>query len=219
MTKTLVRPLPWGQPVVGVSGKNERCIELPLVASFIGAGTPGRVLDAGCALNQDFDEPVRAHVTHLTQNLGDESIYEHPQRHYVQADFRDLSVFPDQTFDRVAAISSLEHVGCDNRTYGAPYETCPETVTQAVQELWRVTAGTLLMTVPFRLAPWTDGTWRYFTPATIGQIHLAPETSELVFYRRLADGWAGPFPDPGPSLEDEEGPRRVQQIAVIRRCR
>src|SRR6185295_2377352 len=213
----MVRPLAWRVPITGQKGPNERCIELPLAVAFMQLGQVSSVLDAGCALNHKIGGDLVTDITHVTLTLSNETQIAHPHRHYAEADFRDLSLFPDRSFDRVACISSLEHVGCDNTRYDGPVEDAPETVRFAAKELWRVTRGAILFTVPFRMEPWRERAWRYFTPGTLEQI-LVPH-AQVVFYRRAEDGlWGGPFDDPAETVFDDE-PWRVPQIAAVYACR
>lgn len=213
---TTVQGIRWGQRVQGVQGPNERVIELPLAFEVMDLGTPGRVLDAGCACNGAIDGPIFAALTHVTQNLASE-----PQfwaRTYLSMDLRDLSLWPDSHFDRVVCISTLEHVGMDNRHYGGPEEHDPDSVVTAVAELWRVCAGTLLITVPFHHQPCMTGKWRYFTPQTLDQLIPAGlqedvDNVEACFYAKEADGWAGPFDDPRPS---DPLPRPIKQIVCVK---
>ena len=67
----------------------------------------------------------------------------------VQADVRKLP-FEARSFDVVFCISTLEHVGKDNRLYGAGNERDPAAIPAALKELKRVLArgGRLLLTVP-----------------------------------------------------------------------
>jgi len=206
----------WGQRVTGVHGPNERVIELPLAFEVLALETPGRVLDAGCACNQDYPDPV-AKITHLTQNLEHERLRAQPNRFYQEGDIRDRSRYTDQFFDRVVCISTLEHVGMDNRHYGGPEESNPESVVQAVAELWRVCAGTLLITVPVHHQPCMTGKWRYFTPETLDSLIppglVADVDYERVFYVKHADGWMGPFNTMQPS---DPMPRPIKQIVAIK---
>lgn len=207
--------LVWGQPVRGLDWKNERCIEIPLGGSIARFGTPGRVLDAGCALNVMLPDPPLAEVTHLTNTLGYERQYPHPHRAYIAGDLRDLSRWPEGYFDRVVCLSTLEHVGMDNSTYGGAAEADPASVTRAAAELWRVTKGRLLFTVPFSLTQAMHGLgkFQYFQPDTLAA--LTPPGAETVYYAKRADGWAGPFRTPQTDVVES----KVNQIAAVLACR
>ena len=55
---------------------------------------------------------------------------------------------PDGSFDLVLCVSTLEHVGRDNRVYGAADEADPDGIADALEELRRVVGGRLVVTVP-----------------------------------------------------------------------
>lgn len=207
--------LAWGQWVSGVQGPNERIIELPLAFEVLALHRPGRVLDAGCSCNVKMITVPVPEVTHVTQNLSSEAREEQPHRHYVAADLRDLSQWPDRYFDRVVCISTLEHVGLDNTEYDAPVETDPDSVTTAVAELWRVCGGTLLITVPFHTEPWACPRWRCFTPQTYLQLipgNVVVGFVEARYYAKQNDGWAGPYDTP----QRSEAPKPVTQILALK---
>jgi len=216
MQKTLIQPKSWRQPMVGMVGPNERCVELPLAVGFMQLQTPGEVLDAGCALNQNISGDLQARLTHVTQSFTRENRYVSEKRRYVVGDLRDLSMFADKSFDRVLCISTLEHVGCDNSRYCGPIENCPETVALAAQELWRVCGGGLLISVPFRLEYWRERGWQYITPESLESIRCG---GDVVYFRKAEDAsWSGPFDEPTTTSFDDE-PWRPSQIAVIFACR
>lgn len=210
-------PLAWGEGTGLIQWHNERCIEIPLSQSLLDLRSPGRILDAGCSVNGVMHPEMPAEVTHVTLSLREEPIFP-GHRHYVEADLRDLSPFPDQAFDRTACISTLEHVGMDNATYGAPVEADPGSVVQAVRELYRVTKDLLFITVPFREAPLDCGRWRYFTPETLQSDLCTQFPTDRLKHRTLAyyaehkGCWSGPFDKP--QAVDGDG-HKVQQIVCL----
>jgi SAM-dependent methyltransferase len=142
-------PLPVGYGV----GMAERVIEYPWLFSRRPAGT---ILDAGSCLNHKrilarlLPHATSIHIVTLA-----------PERHsfpdlgvsYVYADLRDLP-YRDATFDVVACISTLEHVGMDNSRYGGSAEDAQDhraASARALAELLRVTrpGGRVFVTVPY----------------------------------------------------------------------
>lgn len=180
---------------------DERLIELPWTLARYG-GEP-RILDVGYA----YAEP--AYLAALVR-LGaaelvgvDLAHAEVPGLRSVRADVRALP-FADRSFDVAFCISTLEHVGRDNRRYG--YEDAGDAggMEAALAELRRVLArrGRLLVTVPcgqpedhgwyVRLD--AEGWQRLFEAAGWGIF-------ELEIYERRPEGWralppahAGPTP-------------------------
>lgn len=125
---------------------DERAIEIPWALSRV--APVDRVLDLGTA----NAEPayVAALVTAKPRELVGADLVEAdvPGLRTVVADLRDLP-FADRAFDLVLCISTLEHVGRDNRVYGvdAPREGSIEA---GLEELRRVLdrSGRLVVTVP-----------------------------------------------------------------------
>jgi O-antigen chain-terminating methyltransferase len=126
---------------------DERAVEIAWVLSRY-RGEP-RVLDVGYA----FAEPA-----YLAELIGigagelvgvDLAAADVPGLRAVAADIRELP-FEDSSFDVVFCISTLEHIGRDNRAYGLGADTDPAGVPRALGELGRVlvAGGRLLITVP-----------------------------------------------------------------------
>jgi SAM-dependent methyltransferase len=128
-------------------GTDERLIEIPWALARVRPG--GRVLDVGTA---NAEPPYvaallgRGAAAIASVDLVEANI---PGIHTVVADVRDLP-FEDGAFDLVLCVSTLEHVGRDNRVYGAEREADPEGLADALDELRRVLAddGRLVVTVP-----------------------------------------------------------------------
>jgi SAM-dependent methyltransferase len=127
-------------------GTDERLVEVPWVLSRLGRG---RVLEVGWA----FAEP--AYVAALVEAAPGELVGadlaegEAPGFETVVADARKLP-FPDDSFDQVLLVSTLEHIGADNEIYGLDGAGDPSGRESALRELRRVLApeGTMLVTVP-----------------------------------------------------------------------
>lgn len=113
-----------------------------------------RVLDVGYA----FAEPIwLAAILGLgaSQLIGvDLAEREVPGMRTVAADVRRLP-FDSRSFDVVFCVSTLEHVGGDNRRYELDAEHDPEAPLAALHELRRVTArgGKIFLTVPCGTTP------------------------------------------------------------------
>jgi SAM-dependent methyltransferase len=140
-------------------GLDERVVEYPWVLHRLKErwhhGTP--ILDAGSALNH---APILSYCRR--ERLRPISVVTlHYEGHAAVSDdvryeFGDLRQLPyrDAWFSSVVCISTLEHVGMDNRMYGdgAGASSSPTVeAMRALQELRRVTqpGGVLLFSVPF----------------------------------------------------------------------
>ncbi len=133
--------------LTGPPDSDERVVEIPWALSrYHGAR---RVLDVGYANAEP--EYVSALVSLAPELLVgvDLAAADVPGMTTVVADVRALP-FEDDAFDLVFCISTLEHVGQDNRVYGVDSTHARDSFAQALRELGRVVArdGRILLTVP-----------------------------------------------------------------------
>jgi SAM-dependent methyltransferase len=184
-----VLPSPYG------AGLDERCVELPWFFAHAGADAV-EYLDAGSALNhQDLLRHPYWRGRRLTVvTVAPESrCFWHRGISYQFADLRRLP-FRDSWFDEVACLSTLEHVGMDNRLYDSadPGRVDIDAHRLALGELRRVLrpGGRLLLTVPFGRYE-NHGFFQQFDAALLDRAAAAFEPMERVdtFYRYEADGW------------------------------
>jgi SAM-dependent methyltransferase len=166
-------------------GFDERVVEYAWLASRL---PRGKVLDAGSTLNHaHILERLLPRIDELhVVTLAPEAV-EFPSVSYAYADLRELP-YEDGSFDVVVSLSTLEHVGMDQSTYGieAPRAEDPAAALgQAVEELKRVLSpgGTLLTTVPYG-APEDHGWFRQLDRAEVESLG-----GEIVVYRYDAHGW------------------------------
>jgi hypothetical protein len=117
---------------------NERIVEVPIVWDEVKRHAPASVLEVGNVLAHYF--PIKHQVVDKYERA----------RGVIHADAVDYQ--PDQHYDLIVAISTLEHVGWDEE----PRE--PEKFLRAVDHLASLLApgGTLLATVPFGYNPEVD---------------------------------------------------------------
>jgi SAM-dependent methyltransferase len=193
----LLEPFVHGQPLppgYGV-GLDERVVEYPWL---LACHPRGRVLDGGSALNYEhvLDRflPEFDSLTIVTLEPEDVAF---PERRvsYVYSDLRSLP-FRDGWFDAVVSLSTLEHVGMDNSSYGSRDAVArdPEAeLTSAVAELLRVlrSGGELLISVPFGV--FEDHRWfRQFGESQLEQLleRVPGDDVDVEFFRYDADGWS-----------------------------
>jgi len=190
-------PHGYGYPDAGL---DERVVEYPWALHRLRErwipGTP--ILDAGSALNHP---PILAYCRR--EQLRPISVV---TLHYegradvsddVRYEFSDLRRLPyrDGWFSSVVCLSTLEHVGMDNRMYGETAVASPDptpAVRQVLQELRRVTqmGGALLLSVPFGKRD-DRGWFRILDADDLQPITEAPgwrvDRSRIV--RATQDGW------------------------------
>jgi SAM-dependent methyltransferase len=176
-------------------GMSERAVEF----GWASARRPrGNVLDAGSTFNHSFVlDCLLPQVERLTiVTLAPEG-HSYPERgiEYLYADLRELP-FPDNSFDTVMCISTLEHVGLDTEGYGVSTVVAPNPqleALRAIRELVRVTArgGEVLLTMPYG-APHNLGWVRTFTRDDVADLLKATQPREVTSwaYRDAGDaGW------------------------------
>lgn len=186
-------PLPPGYGV----GIDERCIEYPWLLTHL-ENRMEVLLDAGSTLNHDFileDPTLQGKVIHILTLAPEPNCFWQKGISYLFCDLRDIIV-RDAYYDSITCLSTLEHVGCDNKLFTqreVDNEHRPEDFVFAIQELARVLkpGGRLFLTVPF-------GTYQYFGFQQVFDKELLSraiaafgEATEVVetFYRYTAEGW------------------------------
>ena len=173
----------------------ERVVEIPWVLSRYHGER--RVLDVGSA------NAVPFYVQHLVaRNIPelhgvDLSSRPVPGIRMTQADVRRMP-FPDASFDLVMCVSTLEHIGLDNRGYDldTPLEARGDLA--AMREIVRVLdgSGRLLVTVPFGRAE-DHGWFKQYDLASWRSLLNAAglHPAEEAFFRYSSSGW-GSVDDP-----------------------
>jgi hypothetical protein len=163
-------------------GFDERVVEYPWLAARL---PRGKVLDAGSTLNHPHVlERFLPRVDELhVVTLAPEGVI-FPTVSYEYADLRELS-FEDGAFDVVVSLSTLEHVGMDQTTYGVDSPRAEDPAAElrgAVAELRRV-GRRLLATVPYG-APEDHGWFRQ-----LGRAEVESLGAQVDVYRYTEAGW------------------------------
>jgi SAM-dependent methyltransferase len=184
------------------AGIDERVVEyawvFERVAALAKGDAPHRALDAGSVLNhwRVLDRwraagfPAVSIVTLAYEGFAQPS-------NDVRYEFADLRLLPyrDEWFTIVLSLSTIEHVGLDNRIYGSAVGAASNPTAEsrrAMAELHRVTArgGTLLLSVPFG-ARSNRGWFRVLDEEDLEQLTSVPgwERRRARFYRATQEGW------------------------------
>jgi SAM-dependent methyltransferase len=176
---------------------DERVVEYPWFFSRV--TNIGRMLDAGSTFNYDFllqNGPLKG--TDLTiMTLAPESrCYWYGCYSYVFGDLR-KTFFADATFDTIASISTIEHIGLDNAMLytgdPADVESDENGYIEAVREFRRVLKpnGTCLISVPFGKRD-NLGWYQVFDRAMIERVVAAfqPQSHRIDYFGYTIDGWS-----------------------------
>lgn len=168
---------------------DERLIEMPWVLARYG-GEP-RVVDIGYA--NAAPEYLEALVAAAPGEVVGLDLIEASVAgiRSVVGDLRALP-FPDASFEVLLCVSTIEHVGHDNRVYGAGDERDATGIPEALREVHRVLApgGRALITVPTGVEE--DHVWFVQLPVTTWRGLFADadlRIAEEEVYELGADGW------------------------------
>jgi SAM-dependent methyltransferase len=165
----------------------ERMVEVPFVFREL-AITEGTVLDVGCTSPYNTLPLLLAEIGFDVYGLD---VREFKVRHrnfkFVKGDIRKTN-FPDSYFDRVLAISSIEHVGLAGR-YTAVQDDHGDR--RAILEITRILkqGGRLLMTVPFGRAKIVGSSHRVYDAATLSSLLSGLEVVKKEFYVKDRSGY------------------------------
>ncbi|RMG92574.1 MAG: methyltransferase domain-containing protein [Zetaproteobacteria bacterium] len=182
---------------------DERVVEYPWVYRQL-PEEPGRMLDAGSALNYEFllqrDPVARAKLTICTL-APEKRCYYYRAISYVFDDLRH-TMFRDQCFDTIVSISTIEHVGLDNtRLYthdASKAETRPDDYRSVVREFRRLLkpGGVCLITVPFGRAR-VRGWFQVFDQTMVQDVldHFGPQQSRVDYFAYGKEGWTRSCPE------------------------
>ena len=180
-------------------GVDERVVEYAWLFDRMRALKPaGRVLDAGSVLNYrpviDAWRAAQFPPVSIVTLAYEGHAYPATHTSYEFADLRQLP-YRDEWFSTVMCLSTIEHVGLDNRIYGAAAEGPSDPTREAVralQELQRVLrrGGTLLLSVPFGRSA-NRGWFRIFDSRDLEPLVSAPgwEGQRIRIFKAEPKGW------------------------------
>ncbi len=178
-------------------GIDERCVEYPWLLANLGQRSDV-LLDAGSTLNHDYilnHRVLQGKLIHVLTLAPERSCFWKKGISYLFHDLRDIPIRNDY-YDVIACISTLEHIGCDNRQYtriDAYSEHRVKDFILTMKEFRRVlkSGGILYLTVPFGVRR-HFGTFQQFDLNLLSRaIKAFGEAREVskIFYRYKVEGW------------------------------
>ncbi len=165
-----------------------RIIDYPFVLQKLVRLPPGKVLDVGCTDGGNFVAPTLAALGWQVYGVDTREFrFEHPNFHFIQGDIRHTSL-PDNSFDVVYAISTLEHIGIAGR-YGVQEDDAEGDFT-AVREIRRVMrpGSVFLLTAPYGQAAIIRPLNRVYDKARLQRLIEQFEVKEEVYWLLDNDG-------------------------------
>ena len=176
---------------------DERVVEYPWFFSRL--ADVGKMLDAGSSFNHDFlleRPPLRGADLTIMTLAPEKRCYWHSGYSYVFGDLRN-TMFADQTFNTIASISTIEHIGLDNTLLytGNPRdaEADESGFVPAVQEFRRVIkpGGACFISVPFGKRQ-NLGWYQVFDLAMVEEIveTFKPSSHQIEYFGYSRDGWS-----------------------------
>jgi SAM-dependent methyltransferase len=196
---------------------HERIIEYAFVIQKLHTIPVGKVLDVGCTARFNY-LPVA--LTSLGWEVWGldlrEFKFKHPNFHLVLGDIRKTN-FPDNFFDAVYAVSTLEHIGLSGR-YGVT-KNDPDGDTRALEEIARILrpGGMLLCTVPYaREARVLKSLQRIYDQPALARLFSNWTKKDQAWYCREDDGYWTPLSDKAAAkVENRDGESALTMLELL----
>jgi SAM-dependent methyltransferase len=176
---------------------DERVVEYPWLFAHLPV-RPGKMLDAGSALNHGFllERPPLKQAKLVIMTLAPEKrCFWHKGISYIFGDLRDTQL-ASSTFDVVASVSTIEHIGLDNTLHytsdALKKESNPLGFAPAVSEYKRLLkpGGLCFITVPYGQRG-VHGWYQVFDETLLGHVisSFSPSEHSVEYFAYQPDGW------------------------------
>ena len=176
---------------------DERVVEYPWL--FGRLESVGKMLDAGSSLNHDFllqRAPLKGADLTIMTLAPEKRCYWYNGYSYVFGDLR-KTIFADHTFDTIASISTIEHIGLDNTMLytgnPADAENDENGFVLAVKEFKRILkpGGTCFISFPFGKRA-NLGWYQVFDLEMVQRVVGAfePSSYRIDYFGYSASGWS-----------------------------
>ncbi len=197
---------------------DQRLIEYAFVIGKLHSRPPGRVLDVGCTSSLNCLPAVLASIGWEVRGIDfREFKYRHANFEFTLGDFRHTG-FPDNSFDAVYAVSTLEHVGLSGR-YGL-IEEDPEGDIRTVEEMGRILrpGGSLLCTLPYaREARILRPLQRIYDQSSLDRLFSGWTLQDQAYFARGDSGyWSLLSENEATEVENPDGSAAVALLELSR---
>ena len=192
-----------------------RMIEYSFVIRKLASLEKGKVLDVGCTARLNFLPAALASIGWEVYGVDMRQFkFRFPNFHFVLGDITNTD-FPDNFFDAVCAVSTLEHIGLSGR-YGISTHD-PEGDVKALREMRRILrgGGRLLVTLPCGKEKRQTTLNRVYSRDSLEKLFSKWEIKDKVFYTQDNEGfWV-------PVAEEKvwEMERNKEAIALLELCK
>jgi SAM-dependent methyltransferase len=182
---------------------DERVVEYPWLFARL-KPTVGKMLDAGSTFNHDYllrRPPLKGADLIIMTLAPEKRCYWHQGFSYVFGDLRQ-TMFADWTFDTIASISTIEHIGLDNTMLytGNPADAEKDEggFASAVKEFKRILkpGGSCFISVPFGKRA-NLGWYQVFDQAMVDRVveTFSPQSYRIDYFGYSSAGWQRAAPE------------------------
>jgi hypothetical protein len=182
---------------------DERVVEYPWLFARLKPDV-GKMLDAGSTFNHDYlleRPPLKGADLTIMTLAPEKRCYWYQGFSYVFGDLRQ-TMFADRTFDTIASISTIEHVGLDNTMLytGNPADAEKDEggFAPAVKEFKRIVkpGGSCFISFPFGKRA-NLGWYQVFDRAMVDKVVeiFSPQSHQVDYFGYSRDGWQRSTPE------------------------
>jgi SAM-dependent methyltransferase len=172
-----------------------RVIEYSFAIQKLGSAQGKKLLDIGCTSRWNLLPATLVGLGWEVYGIDiREFKFRHPNFHFVCEDVRNTS-FPDNFFDCVCAISTIEHIGLSGR-FGVAKED-PKGDVKAIKEVERIIrpGGTFLVTVPYGKRVIIRPLHKVYDKAWLRELFLDWRIKDEIYYVRNENGYWEAVPE------------------------
>ncbi len=181
-----------------------RVIEYSFAIQKLGSTQGKKVLDIGCTSRWNLLPATLVGLGWEVYGIDTRELkFRHHNFHFVGEDIRNTS-FPDNFFDCICAISTIEHIGLSGR-FGVT-KADPQGDVKAIKEVQRIIrpSGTFLVTVPYGQRALIHPLHKVYDKVQLKELFGAWRTKQEIYYARDEEGYWEIVPEEVAALIDNK---------------